>query len=147
MHKTVYVNVIVAFLVLFVSSFFIQCSGLHINARVSKTKLNNPSTFISCSSLNVLTFDFFGALMLTESSLHRNIAALLPSLSSTDVGKFTDSWLDAYASYFGESISPSLTHQFFQWVIRSSLVRILDSYELSSAVPEGSTTFDFLVSA
>jgi FMN phosphatase YigB (HAD superfamily) len=152
MHTTVYVNIVVAFLILFVSSFFIQCSGLHINPQASKTKLNNPSSVISCSSLNisalqVVTFDLFGELMLTESSLHRNIAALLPSLSSTDVSKFTDSWLDAYASYLGESISPSVTHQFFQWVIRSSLVRILDSYGLSTVVLEGSTTFDLLVSA
>jgi FMN phosphatase YigB (HAD superfamily) len=40
-----------------------------------------------------------------------------------------------------------VTHQFFQWVIRSSLVRILDSYGLSTVVLEGSTTFDLLVSA
>ncbi|CAF1308380.1 unnamed protein product [Didymodactylos carnosus] len=85
--------------------------------------------------------------MLTESSLHRNIAALLPSLSSADVEKFTNDWLDAYGSYFGQSFSPSLTHQPFLWVIRSSLTQILASFGLSNTVPEDSATFNSLLSA
>lgn len=107
---------------------------------------------ISCSTLNVsalrvVTFDLFGALMLTDLSLSRSIGALLPSLSSNDVENLTEQWLDAYASYFGKSVPPSLTHQPFQWIIRSSLVAILSSFGLSVKVPEGSTTFNALVSA
>lgn len=111
-----------------------------------------PSVAIPCSSLNVselrlITFDLFGALMLTESSINHSIAQLLPSLAVSDVNNFTDEWLLAYQSFFGKSFSPSLTRQPFLWVIRSSLLKILNSFNLSSTVPEGSSTFNALLSA
>ncbi|CAF1360932.1 unnamed protein product [Adineta steineri] len=84
--------------------------------------------------------------MSTDISLQRNIAALIPTLSSGEVEKFTDTWLDAYASYFGHSFSSSVTHQPFQWVIRSSLIDILMSFGLSNKIPEGSPIFDSLLS-
>ena len=136
----------------FIATFFVQCLALHISSEPLKSEFSSSSTPIPCSSLNVsalrvVTFDLFGALMLTDSSLNRNIAALLPSLSSSNVEEFTDQWLDAYASYFGKSFPPSLTHQPFQWIIRTSLVKILDSFGLSGQVPEGSATFNSLLSA
>ncbi|CAF2827815.1 unnamed protein product [Rotaria sp. Silwood2] len=79
--------------------------------------------------------------------MNHNIASLLPSLSSSDVEKFTTDWLNAYVSYFGKSFPSSMTHQPFLWVIRSSLLKILDSFDLSSKVPEGSATFNSLMSA
>ncbi|CAF1197503.1 unnamed protein product [Rotaria sordida] len=79
--------------------------------------------------------------------MNRNIASLLPSLSLSDVQKFTKDWLSAYTSFFGKSFPPSLTHQPFQWVIHSSLLQILDSFGLSKTVPEGSLTFNALLSA
>ncbi|CAF0921887.1 unnamed protein product [Rotaria sordida] len=85
--------------------------------------------------------------MLTDSSINQNIASLLPSLSSSDVEKFTDDWLNAYGSFFGKSFPTSVTHQPFLWVIRSSLLKILDSFDLSNIVPEGSATFNALMSA
>jgi FMN phosphatase YigB (HAD superfamily) len=138
--------------IMFSSTFFVQCSALYMRPIASKTEPNNSSAAISCSSLNVsalrvVTFDLFGALMLTESSLNHNIAALLPSLSSADVEEFTGHWLDAYASYFGKSFPPSLTHQPFHLIIRSSLIQILNSFGLSSTVPENSVTFNSLLSA
>ena len=60
-----------------------------------------PCSTLNVSALRVITFDLLGALMLTELSLHRSIAVLLPSLSSKDVDYLTEQWLDAYASYFG----------------------------------------------
>ena len=119
---------------------------------VQNTNVEILSDVIPCSSLNVstltvVTFDLFGALMLTESSLEHSISTLIPSLSSKQVNRFTDQWLDAYASYFGKSFPSSLTHQPFQWVIRTSLVRILESFQLSKMIPEGSPTFEALVSS
>jgi HAD superfamily hydrolase (TIGR01493 family) len=150
-HTSGWINVAVLFFILSAFTFLLQCSSLYISPRPSKVELNNSSAAIPCSSINVsalrvLTFDLFGALMLTESSLQLNIAALLPSLSAVDVEKFADMWGDAYASYFGKSFPPSLTHQPFLWVIRSSLVQILGSFGLSNAVSEGSATFNSLVS-
>jgi 2-haloalkanoic acid dehalogenase type II len=147
-----YLNVVAVTFNLFVAKFFLQCSALYISPPASEADFNKPPAAIACSSLNVselrvLTFDLFGALMLTDSSLHDNIAPLLPSLSSANITEFSDLWLNAYASYFGESFSPSLTHQPFQWVINSSLVQILQFFGLSSMVPEDSVTFNALMSA
>ena len=133
-------------------NFFVQSSPIHLSSAASKTELNTSSVPVPCSSFNasalrVLSFDLFGALMLTDSSLHHNIAALLPSLTSTDIEIFTNDWLDAYASYFGKSFPPSLTHQPFLWVIRSSLIQILASFGLSTTVPENSATFNSLLNA
>lgn len=119
---------------------------------VENASLRPISEVIPCSSLNVsalslVTFDLFGALMLTEASLEKSITRLVPSLSTAQIKRFTDDWLSAYASYFGKSLPPSLTHQPFQWIIRTSLVKILDSFQLSKTIPEGSTTFEALVAA
>lgn len=124
------------------SVLFIQCSGLAIR---SSTPI--PCSSFNASALRVVTFDLFGALMLTESSMTGSIRSLLPSLSSTNVTNFVNSWLKAYVSYFGQSFSPSLTHQPFQWVINSSLVQILASLGLSDQVPQNSTTFKALMSS
>ncbi|CAF1303718.1 unnamed protein product [Rotaria magnacalcarata] len=145
-------DVFTAIIILFTCTFIIQRSALYMKARSSTAELINSSASTSCSSLNVssvrlITFDLFGALMLTEASMNSNIASLLPSLSLSDVQNFTKDWLNAYASFFGKSFSPALTHQPFQWVIRSSLIKILDSFKLSKVVPEGSITFNALVSA
>lgn len=130
--------------VVIINALFLQCSIV--------SSENNPPTPIPCSSFNasalrVVTFDLFGALMLTESSLQDNVRALIPSLSSTNVAKFVDLWLDAYVSYFGKSFLPSVTHQPFQWVINSSLVQILKSFGLSERIPENSTTFNALMAS
>ncbi|CAF1492837.1 unnamed protein product [Rotaria sp. Silwood1] len=85
--------------------------------------------------------------MLTKPSINHTIASLLPSLSSLDVEKFTNDWLSAYVSFFGKSFPASVTRQPFLWVIRSSLLKILNSLGLSSMVPEGSATFHLLMSA
>ncbi|CAF4643968.1 unnamed protein product, partial [Rotaria socialis] len=80
------------------SGSLLEFSTLSISGQTSNIELNNSSTLISCSSLDVkklrlVTFDLFGALMLTESSMNQNIASLLPSLSSLDVEKFANNWL------------------------------------------------------
>ncbi|UJR20161.1 hypothetical protein I4U23_023293 [Adineta vaga] len=139
------------YLFLFFLNAFIRSSALPNNYKTSDIVLKNIFSSISCSSLNVstlqiITFDLFGALMSTESSLERNIAVLLPSLSSNEIKKFTNDWLDAYASYFGKSFSSLVTHQPFQWVIRSSLIQLLASFHLSDRVPEESSTFNELLS-
>lgn len=147
-----YFQFVVVIFTLFVTTFFVQCSASYIGPQTIKKDLNNsPAAAISCSSLNVsalkvLTFDLFGALMLTESSLYDNIGLLLPSLSSDDVKEFVNLWFSAYASYFGKSFSPSVTHQPFQWVINSSLVQILQYFQLSSTILANSTTFNALLS-
>lgn len=115
-------------------------------------KENVPSIAIPCSLLNVselrlITFDLFGALMLTKSSLNDTIAQLLPTLAVSDVENFTAEWLLAYQSFFGQTFPPALTHQPFLWVIRSSLLKILNTFNLSSTVPESSSTFKSLLSA
>ena len=138
--------------VLLLCIFSVQCIISYITFPISKVEFNDRAAPIPCSSLNVselhlITFDVFGALMLTQSSLKRNIAALLPSLSPADVQNFTNDWLLAYQSYFGKSISPSITHQLFQWVIHSSLIQLLESYGLASEVPEDSETFRALLSS
>lgn len=143
LHAIIYLHVVAA--------LFLQCSGLSLNPQASKINLSETPTALPCSLLNVsalrvVTFDLFGALMLTESSMQNNIASLLPSLSSADVEEFTGLWLSAYVSHFGETLSPSLTHQPFQWVINSSLVDILKVFKLSSTVTPGSTTFNALLS-
>ena len=106
-----------------------------------------PCSALNVSALSVVTFDLFGALMLTDSSLEHSIARLVPSLSPRQVADFADEWLEAYASYFGKSLPPSLTHQPFQWIIRTALVKILASLQLSKSIPEGSATFEALVAA
>jgi 2-haloalkanoic acid dehalogenase type II len=146
-----YFQFVAVIFILFVTTLFVQCSGLDIGRQKLKKDLSSSPTAIPCSSLNVsalrvLTFDLFGALMLTESSLYDNIGSLLPSLSSANVKEFVNLWLDAYVSYFGKSFSPSVTHQPFQWVINSSLVQILQSFQLSSTIQENSTTFNALLS-
>ncbi|CAF1121178.1 unnamed protein product [Rotaria sordida] len=140
-----------ALTIIFISVLFIECSTLHIKPQLLNSEWNNSPASIDCSSLNVntsrlVTFDLFGALMLTRSSMNRNIASLLPSLSSTDIQEFTNAWLDAYKSYFGKSLSPSITHHPFQWVIHSSLLEILDSFGLSDTITEDSPTFNALMS-
>ncbi|CAF1198528.1 unnamed protein product [Rotaria sp. Silwood1] len=145
-------DVAVVIFILLACTLLIERSTLYMKTPAPTAELINSSASTSCSSLNVstlrlITFDLFGALMLTESSMNGNIASLLPSLSLDDVQKFTKDWLSAYESFFGKSFPPSLTHQPFQWVIRSSLIKILDSFGLSKAVPEGSVTFNALVSA
>ncbi|CAF2091988.1 unnamed protein product [Rotaria magnacalcarata] len=150
-HPFQYSNVIPMIFIFCVCEFFVQCSNLSIDGQTSNIDHKNSSTLISCSSLDLnklrlVTFDLFGALMLTESSMNQNIASLLPSLSSLDVEKFTSNWLSAYVSYFGKSFPSSLTHQPFLWIIRSSLLKILDSFDLTSMVPEHSDTFNSLMS-
>lgn len=146
-YKYIHIFLAITFTIL-----FNECASLSINDRQFKIELNNKSDSIDCSSLNisalrVLTFDLFGALMLTESSLQQNIASVLPSLSSADIKIFTNKWLSAYVSYFGKSFLPTLTHQPFQWIIRSSLLTILDSFGLSNVVPEDSISFKSLMSS
>jgi len=127
----------------FITIFF---GFLLIKSDVNCLNIDVPScSSLNVSSIEVITFDLFGALMLTEMSMERNIAALLPQLSSANVTKFTDLWLTAYVSYFGKSFDPSLTHSPFQWVINSSLVDILDKFQLSGVVPQNSTTFKALL--
>lgn len=133
-----------SFLIVILGALFLQCSIV--------SSATNPPVPIPCSSFNasalrVVTFDLFGALMLTESSMQDSIRALIPSLSSANVTKFVDLWLDAYVSYFGKSFSPSITHQPFQWVINSSLVQILKSFGLSETIRENSTTFNALMAS
>ncbi|CAF1342734.1 unnamed protein product [Adineta ricciae] len=136
------------FILIFI--FCAQCSSLYIDSQISKINRNNLSDSSPCPSLNVstirlITFDLFGALMLTKSSLQSNIAELLPSLSSSDVERFTNIWVEAYVSYFGKSFPRSQTHQPFLWVIHSSLLQILESLKLSTIVPEDSFTFKSLM--
>ncbi|CAF2406887.1 unnamed protein product [Rotaria sp. Silwood2] len=128
-----------------------ECSTLQINQRLLKNELRRSSTSVGCPSLNVselrlVTFDLFGALMSTRSSMNRNIASLLPSLLPSDVEKFTNKWLEDYKDYFGVSFPTSLTHRPFLWVIRSSLLKILDSFGLSEIITENSPTFNALMS-
>ncbi|CAF1657895.1 unnamed protein product [Rotaria sp. Silwood1] len=78
--------------------------------------------------------------------MNRNIASLIPSLSSFDIQKFTDDWIREYVLFFGKSFSPSITHHPFRWVIHSSLLKILDSFGLSKTITENSPTFNALMS-
>jgi 2-haloalkanoic acid dehalogenase type II len=133
------------FVAVIVTILFIQCSVSYIGPRTVKNPAAIPCSSLNVSALKVLTFDLFGALMLTESSLYDNIGPLVPSLSSAQVKDFVNLWLSAYVSYFGDSFSPSVTHQPFQWVINSSLVEILQYFQLSSTVPQNSTTFNALL--
>ena len=139
-------------MLLFIWTYDIQYLFLNLIFEDQNIELKNSSSVIPCSSLNVsalrlITFDLFGALMLTEVSLQQSIGMLLPMLSSDDVANFTSQWLFAYQSYFGHAISPSITHHMFQWVLHSSLVNILSSFQLTKQVPEGSVTFNDLISS
>ncbi|CAF1084551.1 unnamed protein product [Adineta ricciae] len=139
-------------IVILIFIFCVQCSSLYVDSQISKIDRRNLSDPPPCPSLNVsalrlITFDLFGALMLTRSSLQSHIAELLPSLSSSDVERFTDTWLEAYVSYFGKSFPRSQTRQPFLWVIHSSLLQILESFKLSTIVPEDGSTFKSLIKA
>lgn len=138
--------------IIYSSQLCIECLNLSINRKETDIDLSKSSTPIDCSSLNVstlrvITFDLFGALMLTPSSMERNIASILPSLSSSEIKTFTNKWLSDYVSYFGKSFPTTLTHQPFAWLIRKSLLEILKSFNLSSTIQENSETFNSLLSS
>ena len=96
------INIIFILLMLI---YFVKCSTLSIKSNELNT---NSSNAISCSSLDnkklrIITFDLFGALMLTVSSLQQNIASVSLSLSSADIKIFTNILLCAYISSFVKS--------------------------------------------
>ncbi|UJR18449.1 hypothetical protein I4U23_005354 [Adineta vaga] len=107
----------------FVFNYLNICSPLHSASRLSEIDLNNPSNALPCPLLNVsavclITFDLFGALMLSDTFLQRNIATLLPLLSSTDVERLTYSWLDAYSFKLSTTIpedSPIFNSSIAAW--------------------------------
>lgn len=76
--------------------------------------LCTPVVALDCSTfdpekIELITFDVFAALMDLYTSLYRNVAKLVPSLSQSQVKELVDVWVGKYGVYAGKAFSANQT--------------------------------------
>jgi phosphoglycolate phosphatase-like HAD superfamily hydrolase len=122
--------------------------GAAVPTGIETTSINplNCSTF-NATNIRLITFDVFAALMDTPTSLLTNVGAALPALSAAEVESFVNDWLDAYGLWFGKTFPANALPQPFPWVISDGLSAILAARNLSSSVPQGSPTWNALMTS
>lgn len=84
------------------------------------------------SKIKLVTFDCFAALMNWEASMTANVAAALPSLSSSEVGTLVDKWRSAYGNSLGTRYEEYVTGSFpFSYFAATSLQTIVEDMNLT----------------
>jgi len=124
----------------------IFCSTLLL---ASSHSFRNGNETLDCGTfdpkrIKLITFDVFAALMDLDSSLKRNIAEILPTISSTQVAALSQQWESAYGGYAGTIFDESITgSQPFQWMLRTTLPPILTNLRITVTDEQ----FEALISA
>lgn len=125
-------------------AFVTALSVLAIGVVVPGAEALDCLTF-NASSIRLITFDVFAALMDSGDSMLANVHELLPSLNATELDSFVSDWFGVYGDNFGKTFNPSTqTPEPFTWVIRTGLESILQARGLAAKYPPGSAMFEAL---
>eukprot|EP01111_Echinosteliopsis_oligospora_P005210 TRINITY_DN18448_c0_g1_i1.p1 TRINITY_DN18448_c0_g1~~TRINITY_DN18448_c0_g1_i1.p1 ORF type:complete len:283 (-),score=62.98 TRINITY_DN18448_c0_g1_i1:18-866(-) len=127
--------VLVIFVIITLSSSVVS---LQIPIVPSDTSISSSSpSVISCSlfkkqNIKLVTVDVFAALTLLDESLDRNIAAILPQLTSDQVLDFVTAWENVYADHLGYTFDEKLSGPHpFRTLMNDTLPQLLSKYNVT----------------
>lgn len=102
----------------------------------------------NASSIKIITFDVFAALMNTYPSLLSNVGTMIPQANASVVESIVGDWVGVYGDWFGRVFNASTQQpQPFIWVVRTGLTSILAAHGLANDIPTDSPQFNALCAA